>query len=275
MINETNRSPLYIINKDEAVLHISKGNSKIGKGIYSFSTLPGNKDNLLMLANNALLTNIHGTCSKYCERCFNGGCYAVNSAKRHHNVVIRAWADNTILLRKGKVFDEIDTYITKKNSKFYASGNENDHKVKIFRINVSGEIESAKEFENWNRLAIKHPEVIFSVYTKNFDALDEFIKAGNKDASNFVINISQWHHVADAILAKYPGKFNVFEYDDSNVKNNTLSDEDKLRLSHTRHCPAVSSKGKHVKKADGTPVTCDTCLHCYKKSGLITAVYAH
>ena len=47
----------YQIKK--ARLHISKGNTKIGKGIYSFSTLPGNKKHMIY-ANGELLTDVPG-----------------------------------------------------------------------------------------------------------------------------------------------------------------------------------------------------------------------
>ena len=74
---------LYNIKLADAKLHITKGNSKIGKTIYSFSTLPGNKEHLIY-AKGILLTDVPGTCSQLCEGCF-GACYAVNSARLHHN----------------------------------------------------------------------------------------------------------------------------------------------------------------------------------------------
>lgn len=98
---------LYKIDATKAMLHLSKGNSKLGKGIWGFSTLPGNKDHLLFIRDKEskeaiLLTDIPGTCSKYCENCAkDGACYAWRDAKLHHNVTIKAWTENTILLRQG------------------------------------------------------------------------------------------------------------------------------------------------------------------------------
>lgn len=270
--------PLYIIDPAKAKIHLSKGNSKIGKGIWSWSTLPGNSEHLLTLSSGktaALLTDIAGTCSKHCESCFGHGCYAVNSAKLHHNVVIKAWAENTVLLRNGSAFHMIDTFISKKNAKYKKSGDAKDLVVKVFRINVSGEIESAEEFGNWNLLAESHPEVTFSVYTKNFESLSEFVKKAKEVAPNFVINISQWHHCADEFLAAHPGLFNIFEYDDSNRKDNDLSAEDIARLDSTIHCPAVTKSGKHAKTSSGEDITCDHCLRCYRKNSGHTAVYSH
>lgn len=268
--------PLYIIKEEEATLHISKGNSKVGKGIYTWSTLPGNRKNLLVLNKTVVLTSIPGTCSKHCEGCFNGGCYAVNSAKLHHNVVIKAWGDNTLLLRSGRAFGMIDEFISKKNRRYLKTGDRENHAVvKTFRINVSGEIESAAELERWNELAKKHPEVNFGLYTKNYEALEEFMEKHGDTADNFCINVSEWHGVAKEFLARHPGRFNVFEYDDSNRKSCGMSPEDIERLSKTVHCPAVTRAGKHAKGPNGEEITCDHCGKCYRKTGLRTAVWAH
>ena len=253
----------YQITKE--ALHISKGNTKIGKTIYSFSTLPGNS-NHMMYVGGELLTEIPGTCSKHCESCHNV-CYAFNSGKLHHNVCIKAWGENTLLLRSGKIEQAINEYLAQKNKRKQV--------VKTFRINVSGEIESVKDLEMWDRLAAKWPDIKFGLYTKNYEALDEFMEKHGDTASNFAINISEWHGVAKNIIAKYKGKLNVFEYNDSNVKNNGLSEKEKERLSALPKCPAVTFSGHHAKTRDGKPITCDMCGRCYRKTGETTAVWAH
>ena len=270
---------LYVLKLEDAKLHVSKGNRKIGKGIWAFSTLPGNKDNLLYVKNKGLLTTVHGTCSKYCTDCFNNGCYAVRDAKLHSNVTIKAWGENTLLLRHDpkQLFAMINTFITEKNAKYLETKDEKYHRVCTWRWHVSGEIETLEQLELMNEVATKHPEVMFSVYTKSFDILDDYLtKHGEHGfASNFVVNVSQWHHVADAFLQKHPGVFNVFEYDDSNLKDCEMSNEDKGRLTKVPHCPAVTSDGHHRLDKDGNPVTCDHCKRCYTKTGHATAVYAH
>lgn len=267
--------PKYKVTSESAKLSISKGNSKIGKTIYAISTLPGDKEHMLRLSTGELLTDIPGTCSGHCDECFNHGCYAVNSAKLHHNAVIPSWAANTILLREGKLFDEVEKFIAAKNAKYAKTGNLDDAQIRIFRINVSGEIRDESDLESWNAIALKHPEINFGIYTKNYEALEAFMKLRGDTAPNFVINVSQWHGVADEFLAKYPGKFNVFEYDDSNRKSNTLSDDEIARLAAEPHCPAVTIKGHHALTADGNPITCDMCKRCYRKTGKVTAVYDH
>lgn len=266
---------LYNITLDTAKLHIAKGNSKIGKTIYSFSTLPGNKEHLIY-AKGILLTDIPGTCTNLCEGCFNA-CYAVNAAQRHHNAVIKAWAENTLLLRNKpkELFEAIHNYISSLNSQYYESQGVKERKVTTWRWNVSGEIQNLQELKMMNDLARKHPEVQFGIYTKNFVVLGQLLDEVGETEPNFVVNISQWHHVADSFIEKYGSKCNVFEYDDSNLKDNELSEEDIIRLAHMQHCPAVTRNGKHTKLPNGETVTCDHCRRCYTKTGKHTAVYAH
>lgn len=274
--------PLYKISEDRASLHVSKGNSKIGKGIWSFSTLPGNAEHMITVSGKGLLTDIPGTCSRFCDGCFGGGCYAVRDAKLHHNATIRAWGENTLLLRSGRLWDELETFLTLKNGKAekyleeaHRQGIDPDYAlkkarelatVKIFRIHVSGELEDAAQLRRWNLLALAHPEIQFGIYTKNFDALAEFLDGGADFADNFVVNVSEWHGIAKPFLEKYGwAKLNVFAYDDG-----TEPEVGKLP-----HCPAVGADGHHAKMADGAPITCDICRRCYRKTGRRTAVYAH
>lgn len=279
--------PYYHIDPEQVSLHISKGNSKIGKGIYSFSTLPGNAEHLITTAAKGLLTDIPGTCSRFCDGCFNGGCYAVRDAKLHCNATIPAWGENTLLLRSGRLWEEVDTFLTLKNGKaikylrdtpYDASDNEAEQKqylavarglavVKYFRIHVSGELEDVKQLRRWNQIARQHPETTFCLYTKNYDALAEFLDDEPEGfAQNLVVNVSQWHGVADGFLAKYGwAKLNVFTFDDHR----------EVRLLKVQHCPAVTEKGHHALDASGNPITCDRCRRCYVKTGKETAVYAH
>lgn len=267
---------LYTVKEENATLHISKGNNKIGKGIYAFSSLPGNEEHRPVIKDKGYVVNIPGTCSKYCNECAkDGACYAWRDLKLHHNVTAMAWGENTLLLRSGLVFDMIDNYINKKNAKYYKSKKDKDLHVRTWRINVSGELEDLKQLNGWNNLALKHPEVNFGIYTKNYDVLDEFLSNGGHIADNFVINISQWNHVADDFLRRHPGEFNVFEYDETNKKTCTWSQEDRERLSKISHCPAVDIKGHHAKTKDGKDITCDMCKRCYRKTGAHTAVYSH
>lgn len=310
---------LYNLIEETATLHISKGNNKIGSGIWSYSTLPGNADHMLYIKDKTgkstkiQLTDIPGTCSKYCEGCArDGACYAWRDAKLHHNVTIKAWGENTLLKRSGKIWNMIKEFLDQKNKAAAKIIMEHDKwmkkcgdktlveskegywenvikqarekaRVKYFRIHVSGEVENSDELHQWAEIAAAHPETIFGIYTKNYDALGEFLDqtaAATKTLpQNLVINVSEWHGVAKDFIetyqAKYPEAFNVFEYDDTNKKDCDIKDEDRERLSHTPHCPAVNQQGHHATAPDGTPITCDLCKRCYKKTGLRTAVWSH
>lgn len=289
--------PLYKIDPGQATLHVSKGNTKIGKGIWSFSTLPGNAEHMLTVKGKGLLTDIPGTCSKYCDDCFNGGCYAVRDAKLHHNATIPAWAENTVLLRSGRLWEELDRFLTLRNGRaikylrdtpYDASDDAEEREqyvavargiavVKYFRIHVSGELENADQLRRWDQLARQHPETVFGMYTKNFDALAEFLDDEPEGfADNLVVNVSEWHGVAKPFLEKYAwAKLNVFEYDDSGKTHNEIGFAEWARLKAAPHCPAVTRSGHHATLPDGSPLTCDRCGRCYRKTGQLTAVYAH
>lgn len=270
-------TPKYPISPTAAQLHISRGNSKLGRGIYAFGTLPGNQDHMLRLnTTGELLTDIPGTCSKYCEGCAkDGACYAWRDCKLHHNVVIKAMGDNTLLLRSGALFPMLDQFISAKNAKFMESKDPEDIEVRLFRINTSGEVESLRDLLGWNDLALRHPEVQFGIYTKNFDALEDFLTIGHF-ADNFCVNVSQWNHVADDFLRRHPGELNVFEYDDTNNKSCDWPEEDRARIAKMVHCPAVTKDGHHAVNAKGDPITCDMCGRCYGKHGVCeTAVWSH
>ncbi len=268
--------PKYTLNLENPRVSLSLGNNKIGM-IMNFSTLPGNQKHMLT-AGGQLLTNVHGTCCGNCAACFNS-CYAVNSAKLHHNVIIDAWGKNTLMLRQmpDELFKQIDEEIHRVNKKFYKTHNPADVKFKTFRINVSGELESLEQLERWNNLAKKHPEMNFGVYSKNEPVILAFFEKHGQTADNFTLNISQWHGVMDKTIAKLKSMgavVNVFEYDDSNRKWCTLDKAEQERLASEAHCPAVSHEGHHA-KVNGVDITCDMCGRCYRKTGKTTAVYDH
>lgn len=271
-------SAKYKVTVDENTkISISYGNSKVGM-MLNWSTLPGDAAHPLK-AKGELLTDVPGTCCGKCDACFNN-CYAVNSARLHHNACIPSWAKNTLMMRNHRelVFKQLEAEIRRVNKKYYETGEQSDLKYKYVRINVSGEIESLEELESWDDLAQAHPELKFGLYSKNQQLLLNFFKKHGQTADNFTINISQWHGVMDATLKQLKDMgaiVNVFEYDDSNRAWCTLSDQEKMRLAGCNHCPAVSKAGHHATKTDGSPILCTDCGRCYRKTDATTAVYDH
>ena len=106
---------LYNINT--ANLHISKGNSKLGRGVYNISFVPGNKEHRPKIRG-TVVSNVVGTCSKHCGQCASSrACYAFKSFIRHHNATVQAWSENTLLLRSGKLFNKVAAWIEENNNK--------------------------------------------------------------------------------------------------------------------------------------------------------------
>lgn len=270
-------NPIYSFNAETAKVTLSTGNSKIGRMI-NWSTLPGNAS-MPLVAKGRLVTDVVGTCSDKCSGCFKN-CYARRSILQHHNSVTKPWAENTLVIRFkiDECFRQIDSDIRELNKKYYTTGNPADLKYEFFRINVSGEIESVAELEHWDALAAAHPELKFGVYTKNSEAIISFFMKHRQTAPNFCVNISEWHGTMEATINRLHmmgAKFNVFEYDDSNLSSCDLTEEEKLRLQALSHCMAVTKEGHHYYKSNGEPLQCADCQKCYNKTGKVTAVYSH
>ena len=160
-------------------LHVSNGNSKLGKGIYTINTMPG--DAPLTLKNGTVLTNVPGTCGGCCSGC-KSACYAINDAKRYHTSVIPALADNTLLARHepDRFFSEIDRFL-----RFNV--------VSVIRLHSAGEFMSYDYFARWIDFAAAHPDVIIYSYTKRFEYVERFLATGAAFPANFVLNMSIWH----------------------------------------------------------------------------------
>jgi len=248
-INKTLSTAYYKVEiTDDTEPSVSKGNIKIGKGIYSFSLLPG--DEPITTSNLGVLTDVVGTCGGVCSDC-KLHCYAMRDARLHHNATIPAWTKNTLLMRKdlAKLMEKLNAFIKK-------------HKVKEWRWQVAGEIESYEYLEAMNNIAIDNPTVKFGCYTKRFELVQRFLNEHQQFASNLCINISEWNHNTDGYNFE---KLNKFVWDDGNDPE----------IAKLVHCPAVSKPTKPGGKGRETGITCDQCGRCYNTTGKSTAVYNH
>lgn len=241
-------------------ISISSGNSKLGKGVFNVSTLPGDKNHLIAKKDGTILCHTPGTCNGMCETCFKY-CYARNPALRYPDTR-EAWEKNTILLRsdKDKFYNLIKAFLGIKR------------KVRDFRWNVSGEIETYEDLERMNALALEcntakdGSTLWYGVYTKQYGFVLRFLKEHGHFAPNFVVNVSAWHNLVAIMkmFADYTKEVNIFAYDDGQA--------DKLEqqiLDHTPHCRAVGSNHKK------TDFHCADCNWCYRRKGVVTAVYSH
>lgn len=232
--------PVY--DYGELNVTISKGNTKMGN-IPNFNTLPGNKP--LRMKDGMLLTNINGTCGKHCGECFHD-CYAVRFIKVHHNVCVKSYAANTIIMRHNpdKLRNALKEYCNK-------------NIVKYFRFHTSGELESVEQFQLYCDIAKDNGDVIFYIYTKAFDILEDWLEVNRVLPKNMVVNLSQWNDNLRFVSDRLKQQCNIFAYDDG-----------EMDLSYMKHCPAVDKNGRE------TGITCAECRRCMKR-GNVTAVYAH
>ena len=140
-------------------IHITGGKVKIGKGIFNISLLPS--DAPLTKKDGTILTNISGTCKGCCDGCKNN-CYAVKQAVYHHNSVITAWGENTILARENmaEFFRQLDIFFS-------------ENIVSVFRWHVGGEFFSKEYMKGVYDFCAKHPETRFYCYTKRFQWVEE------------------------------------------------------------------------------------------------------
>lgn len=219
-------------------IHITGGNTKIGKGVFNISLLPS--DEPLTLKNGTVLTNITGTCQGCCNGCKHN-CYAVNSCVYHHNSVIKAWGENTLLARENmeEFFHQLDVFF-------------NENIVSVFRWHVGGEFFSKEYMLAVYNFCAKHSDTKFYCYTKRFKWLEEL---HTFKPENLIVNVSIWHNNYNNPLG-YP----TFIYDDGVDEN----------IAKMPHCPAVDKDGHE------TGVTCAKCRRCFTaKGGNNIAVYAH
>ena len=131
------------------------GNSKIGTGVYHFSSLPTNKEfNAVAFGENVI---VRGTCPCHCE-----GCYATKG-NYNYSSVINALAVRTIIAREYPEFMEnaINAQIAAEH-------------VKIIRIHASGDFFSKEYAKMWKRIAINNPAVKMWTYTKNQECENVF-----------------------------------------------------------------------------------------------------
>ena len=110
-----------------------KGNAKIGKNVYTFSTTPG-------------LPETGGTCPGASEWCI-AHCYAARLT-RYPSAAAR-WAENAIAVDGGGM-PEIPA------------------KAKSYRVHVAGDFDSVEYIDAWAALAASRPDVQFWAYTRSW-----------------------------------------------------------------------------------------------------------
>lgn len=238
----------------------SGGNTKLGNSMGTISKLMGDRDYFVP----ELGMTIHGSCGNYCHGC-NGECgcgdgdkppcYVWKSYVRHTNQntgecsVIYGHAKTTLAFRQdlARAFASMDLQLSRKRKPFNQ-----------IRGDQSGEIENTAELVEYYRLARKHPETHFYLYTKNFDALNASIII-EKMPSNITILVSIWHEYG---IAEYKQLQHL-----PNIKAFVVVDKDwtieryaEYGIIITTMCGAYNERGRMNKK-----VTCDVCKKCFDR----------
>lgn len=149
-------SPLGLVNP-----LLVKGNAKLGKSIYHFSTLPGTGDYSADI--NSATYTVRGTCACDCD-----GCYAKRGNYQYQSS-ISALAMRTVIAR-----GHLGFFKSAIIAQIRADG------VKFVRVHAAGDFFSADYVAAWREIATACPGVIFWTYTKvayaehAFDDLDNF-----------------------------------------------------------------------------------------------------
>lgn len=235
---------LYNINYDEAMtISLVKGNSKLGKKVFAFNLMPGNRP--IATKDKGELTNVWGTCGGCCDGC-EGNCYAVRDARLHHNSVIPSVGKNTVIMRH-----DMDKGFKQLKEALVAN------KAKVLRLHSSGEIMNYNYLLHMVKLAVEMPDVQFYFYTKRFSFMQKYLKECGELPENLVCNISEW-------------KGNTKGYQFDGLNKFVYDDHTDPEMENLFHCPAVNKKGHK------TGVTCEECKRCFSGNrGIITAVYDH
>lgn len=145
------------------------GNSKLGKGVFTFSMLPGT--HIYTVEINGKSYDVKGTCPCDCI-----GCYAQTGFYRMSSV-IRSNAIKTILAR-----DYIDFVIRAIIAQIEAEN------IKLVRIHASGDFFSVEYIEAWKEIVKACGFTVFWTYTKNASAESAFDDFTNINIVKSIVN---------------------------------------------------------------------------------------
>ena len=145
------------------------GNGKLGKGVWTFSTLPSN--NIFHIVINGLSFDVKGTCPCNCK-----GCYAQTGFYNMPSV-LQSNAIKTILARDYTEFvkNAIIAQVIADN-------------VKLCRIHASGDFFSTEYVAMWFEIVKACVGCVFWTYTKNASAENAFNGLANINIVKSVIH---------------------------------------------------------------------------------------
>lgn len=147
------------------------GNSKLGKGVWTFSTLAANKVYDLNISGKRY--RVCGTCPCRCPGCYAcGGCYLFYSTKQ-------SLARKTILAR-----EHLDFLVRAVKAQIIAD------KITICRIHASGDFFSLAYLLAWKDIIKASPKTVFWTYTKVQEYESAFDDLSNANIVKSLIDCS-------------------------------------------------------------------------------------
>lgn len=145
------------------------GNSKLGKGVWTFSTLAGTKEYHVNI--NGKEYTIKGTCICNCV-----GCYAMSGFYNMPSVILS---------------NAIKTYLCRYHLEFVKNAIIAQIKamnIRLCRIHASGEFFNSEYVEMWRDVITKCKECAFWTYTKNKEAENAFSELPNANIVKSIIS---------------------------------------------------------------------------------------
>ena len=156
------------------------GNDKLGRGVYTYSTLATNECYHVDLetVSGPVHFDMFGTCPCRCT-----GCYATKGRYTFQNV-IKANARKTWLSRYDIDF-MVRAIIAQVNA---------DH-IKICRIHASGDFDSMAYVNAWRRIVKECPDTTFLCFTKRYNVVNSYIDNNGPLPRNLKVLFSGWHNL--------------------------------------------------------------------------------
>lgn len=260
--------------------------AKIKKGTGADNIKLGKMGSWAMLFGNCswyipeLDITINGTCGEHCKGCFNpenpkcSSCYVAKSYIKYTNRKEDGSIGNILTgkccVKLGHAYRTIAMTMFRKDLLLSLDKQltEMKKKLKVIRINESGELTCYEDLKLWCELGKRHPETVFYLYTKNYKVVRKAL-INAIIPSNLFINISIWH------------QFGIEEYlemkDHPQIRAFCLVDKEWTREDYytkgieiTSMCGAYDERGKM-----NHAVTCDKCKKCYIASNKCVGCYMH
>jgi len=140
------------------------GNSKLGKGVWTWSMLPGTETYHVNIGSKAEsdYMDIKGTCVCDCQ-----GCYAKTGFFRMNSTV------KSLAIKTGIARLYTDFMVNAIMAQIEADN------IKLVRIHAAGDFFSTNYIKAWYRIAIECTNTVFWTYTKNNEAVNAFDDLNN------------------------------------------------------------------------------------------------